>query len=191
MATAIFLIAPTAFASTITFCSDGDGTVCEISNVTIDGNSYNVTFGFTPDFSLNSIDPSIAIDAIVSALSDNSCSICYVGVNNFTYDSVPITDTYDFIIINSTVVFDSAGYADAVMSLPDVSWYDQGFCHPCSVPAGANYSTGVPYVYAEFSSASTTPEPGSIVTMLGGLAILALLERKRRTHQNQSIAQAR
>ena len=41
------------------------------------------------------------------------------------------------------------------------------------------------------SQQSTTPEPASLATMLGGMTILAFLKRKRRNHLNQSIAQAR
>ena len=41
------------------------------------------------------------------------------------------------------------------------------------------------------SPASTAPEPASLATMFGGVAILALLERKRRKHLTQSSVQAR
>lgn len=94
-ATAIFLIAPAASAASLTYCSDGDGTICQISDVTIDSNTYNVTFSFTPDFSLET-DPSGAVAAISAALDSNSCQYCVVGVNNATYDSVPSTSESAF-----------------------------------------------------------------------------------------------
>ena len=188
-ATAIFMISPAASAASIQFCSDGDGSVCQISGVTIDSNSYTVTFSYTPDFTF-SADPSGAANAITTALWSNSCYTCFLGVNNQLEDAIPKNfygpgyGTDQFFVAGPdaqsfvwTFMYNNIGGGE--WGLQPV-WV----CAGCGNPYPLNYSTGNIDVYANFNAESGTPEPGSMVTMFGGVAILVLLRRKRRNHQN-------
>lgn len=189
---AICLIASTASAATLTYCSDGDGSVCEISNVTIDSKDYNVTFGNAPDFTLAS-DPAGAVTAIIDALTANACDYCVVGDNNLGDDSVAIDDTVDELLVAGP---GAQAFYDGIMATEEnffpLAWSPDNIssCGSCGNPY-QTYDEGNYAIYAEFSSDTAAPEPGSLAMILGGVAILALLERKRRTHRGRSVPQAR
>ncbi len=91
-----------------------------------------------------------------------------------------------WIISSSRVPIHPVSLTALSKRVPSDPWGANLSCSGCGNPYETgntlNYSNGYPYIYANFSEGgSSTPEPASIAMMFGGVAILALLERKRRT----------
>jgi hypothetical protein len=122
-------------------------------------------------------DPTAALDALADVLQAQ-CPTCILGDGNAIDDDnyYPNHVNQQEILYAQTptmgFLYDYRNY-DLSWS---PSWSEYDGENP-AYPINGNYG-----LYADFTL--VTPEPGSLATMLGGAAILALMERKRRTHRN-------
>jgi hypothetical protein len=171
-ATAILLIAPPASAASISYCTDGTGTVCEVFGVTIGTDTYNVTFSPSDPDPSQLVDPLTALGAVTQTLSALQCPYCYLGDEIASDDVFAPTNNFQALLVEGP---DTASFYDEYIDpLAGVSWgYFQGaLCSQCGNPYEG--APGNIYIYADFSEVTATPEPASILTMLAGVAMLAL-----------------
>ena len=166
------LVQTVASAATITFTAGFDA--ISIQNLMIDGTTYDVTFGTAGDTTfINNINGAnaaiIAIDGVFYA-----SPIPVLGVDN-TADDYP--NAQRIIILYDSDDDEARGYTSGG------GVWNFGADGP---PIGG-WVIGGYVAEADFTVVqSGAPEPGTLATMLGGVAILALLERKRRTHHDLS-----
>lgn len=140
--------------------------VREIDGLTILGNTYDVTFGATPDTTFDTLSSAqTAADDILAVLNVDltDTEVGSDAGQYFVCSSVPAADTClgEQVANESNIVG---------------GWNDVG-THSGLTGVGISASNPA----AEFTLVTATPEPGSLGTILIGLAAMAwAIERKRR-----------
>jgi hypothetical protein len=180
-ASTLFLLLPTVVhAASVSVCPAETQLDCQINDLTIDGTTYDVTFGNTIDLTFPGYGPNaiLAIGEINAALNvDNEVGI---GDGDPAQDGAfgPLFLEVAIGVGVSALDYGDGGYAGNV-------WTPNGYGAQVDYPTEAD---GGNALFAEFTEVSSAaPEPTTLATMFGAVALMALASRKRRTqHEGQA-----